>query len=179
MFNALAGIQNLMNKNDTENANRYLGRFARLTRNVLKNQERISLEEEAALLEDYLQMEKLRFGFHYTISVDAAIAIANVEMPAMLLQPFVENAVKHGVSGWQDKGRITIRFEKNNQDLILLISDNGSGFEVEAPHPGLGLSLSRSRIALLNKVYKNTPILLHITSGPGGTEVKISLKHWL
>ena len=179
MFNAMASIQNLMNKNDTDNANRYLGKFARLTRSVLKNQEFISLKEEISLLEDYLQMEKLRFGFHYTIAVDDALVVANIEIPAMLLQPFVENAVKHGISGLQDKGEISIRFDKTDADLHLLIIDNGGGFDLNASYTGLGLELSRRRIALLNNIYKNAPILLQIKTDESGTEVKISLLHWL
>jgi two-component sensor histidine kinase len=179
MFNALASIQNLMNKNDADSANRYLGRFARLTRNVLKNQEFINLAEEINLLEDYLQMEKLRFGFHYTITVDNTLEIANVEIPAMLLQPFVENAVKHGVSELQQEGRINIRFARSNTDLHLTVTDNGSGFDADATHAGLGLALSHKRIVLLNKLYKNTPILLTIKSSKSGTEVKISLVQWL
>src|SRR5690606_22717264 len=68
LFNALAGIQNLMNKNETDNANKYLAKFARLTRNVLDDKELISLSQEKTLLDDYLQMEQLRFGFQYEIS---------------------------------------------------------------------------------------------------------------
>lgn len=179
MFNALASIQNLMNQNDPDKANRYLGKFARLTRHVLKNQELISLQEEIELLEDYLQMEKLRFGFQYAIIVDDTIEAVNVEIPAMLLQPFVENAVKHGVSGLQHTGEITVRFDKKDKDFVILITDNGRGFNRDTHYTGLGLSLSQSRIALLNKICKNTPLLLNITSEASGTEVKITLTHWL
>jgi len=179
MFNALASIQNLMNKQDTDNANHYLGKFARLTRHVLKNQEFVSLEDEISLLEDYLQMEKMRFGFQYSISVAETLDIANVEIPTMLLQPFVENAVKHGLSGLQDKGKISISFEEKEKDLLLLVRDNGTGFDPTIKIAGLGLELSHSRIALLNKIYKNTPILLHIESDSSGTEVRISLLNWL
>lgn len=67
LFNALAGIQNLMNKNEIDNANKYLSKFARLTRNVLDDKELASLSQEKTLLNDYLQMEQFRFGFKYEL----------------------------------------------------------------------------------------------------------------
>ena len=109
-FNALNSIQNLMNKNDVEAANHYLTRFASLTRRVLASRENdmISLADEITLLDDYLQMEQLRFGFTYKINVVDTLNRANIEIPFMLLQPFIENAVKHGVSAMADKGLVQI-----------------------------------------------------------------------
>lgn len=110
MFNALAGIQNLMNKGDINATNRYLSKFSRITRNVLddKNKEAITINEEVSLLEDYLQMEQMRFGFNYNIHIDEKIDRANTEIPSMLLQPYIENAVKHGVSSLKQAGVIAI-----------------------------------------------------------------------
>ena len=101
-----------MNKNETENANKYLSKFARLTRNVLDDKELISLSQEKTLLDDYLQMEQLRFGFKYEINTSANLDLENTEIPSMLLQPFVENAVKHGMAQKADNGKITIVFNK-------------------------------------------------------------------
>jgi sensor histidine kinase YesM len=179
MFNALSSIQNLINKQDVENANRYLSKFARLTRHVLRNQELISLQEELDLLEDYLQMEKLRFGFHYSLFAEETLEVANLQIPAMLLQPFVENAVKHGVSSLGDRGEITIRLEKVKQDLYIFIRDNGGGYDTHSSPSGMGLNLSHKRISLLNQIYKDTSIVLQITSGQSGTEIKLSLIDWL
>jgi two-component sensor histidine kinase len=179
MFNALAGIQNLMNKQETDNANRYLGKFARITRHVLDNKELNSLAEEKSLLDDYLQMEQLRFGFQYTVDIAVQLDAANIEIPSMLLQPFVENAVIHGIAGLRDKGWITIRFVKNEKDLQIIIKDNGNGFDVQEPYKGLGLLLSKNRISLLNNVYGQASVLLDILSGEQGTTITITLKQWL
>ncbi|MFC1222403.1 sensor histidine kinase [Pedobacter sp. BG31] len=179
LFNALAGIQNLMNKNEIDNANRYLSKFARLTRNVLGHKELISLTSEKTLLDDYLQMEQLRFGFQYNISASPDLDVENIEIPAMLLQPFVENAVKHGVAEKGSNGQIEINFIKVEADLILSITDNGTGFDTAKNYDGLGLALSKNRISLLNSIYKETPFMLDIQSGENGTTVKITFTQWL
>lgn len=177
LFNALAGIQNLMNKTDIDQANRYLTKFARLTRNVLNNKDLINLSEEKTLLDDYLQMEQMRFGFSYEILIDDNIDISNLQIPSMLLHPFVENAVKHGLPNDERTGKITISISKKDNDLELAIADNGKGFNKQ--NDGIGLQLSKKRIALLNTIYKDSPINLDVRSGTGGTVVKITLTHWL
>jgi len=179
LFNALAGIQNLMNKNEIDNANRYLSKFARLTRNVLDSKELISLTEEKTLLDDYLQMEQLRFGFQYKINASTDLDKENIEIPAMLLQPFVENAVKHGIAEKGNDGEITVTFEKQVSNLVLKISDNGKGFDTTQTYNGLGLALSKNRISLLNTIYKETPFTLDIQSDTNGTTVTITLTQWL
>nr|WP_068891057.1 histidine kinase [Pedobacter panaciterrae] len=179
LFNALAGIQTLMNTNQTEQANRYLTRFSRLTRAVLKSTDLISLDEERNLLDDYLQMEQLRFNFKYEITTDPNLDLNNVEIPSMLLQPFIENAVKHGIASLSSEGQINIAIFKNDNDLFLKIEDNGKGFDASKSYEGLGFDLSTKRIALLNKIYKQDPILLSIESKPGKTIVTITLTKWL
>lgn len=178
MFNALAGIQNLINKKEIDLANKYLTRFARLTRNVLDdgNKELTSIEHETDLLNDYLQMEQMRFGFQYQIDIDDIDQ--QIEIPAMLLQPFAENAVKHGVSMLKDKVLIKVSIIKSEADLIITISDNGTGFS-DNKATGLGTKLCEERIALLNTIYRNTTILLRTDTGANGTTVTIELKNWL
>jgi two-component system LytT family sensor kinase len=177
MFNALSGIQSLMNQNKSDEVNHYLGKFARLTRNVLDQPDLISLAEEKLLLEDYLQMEQLRFGFKYRFHVSQDLNMDNIEIPSMLLQPFVENAIKHGDKG--DQLEIEVFFIKKDDDLILKIMDNGVGFDPEKSYEGLGLQLSRNRISLLNTIYNSTPLILTMTSGSNQTEIKITLTQWL
>ena len=179
LFNALAGIQTLMNKNEIDNANRYLTKFARLTRNVLEHKELISLTSEKTLLDDYLLMEQLRFGFQYKITASADLDVENIEIPAMLLQPFVENAVKYGVAEKGDEGKIEIDFSSQETDLVLRVKDNGTGFDVTENYDGLGLALSKNRISLLNSIYKETPFLLEMQSDVNGTQIKITLTQWL
>ncbi len=179
LFNALAGIQNLINRNDVDKANRYLGKFARLTRNVLDERlnDLISIEEEKALLDDYLQMEQLRFAFQYTISIEPQLAI--IEIPAMLLHPFVENAIKHGMSQIETNGQISIKFEGQGKNLLISIIDNGKGFKLNENYSGLGIKLSKSRISLLNSIYIDTHIELSMTSNDKGSTILITLKEWL
>jgi two-component system LytT family sensor kinase len=179
LFNALAGIQTLMNTDQTEQANRYLTRFSRLTRAVLKSTDLISLDEERNLLDDYLQMEQLRFNFKYQITIDPNLDLHNTEIPSMMLQPFIENAVKHGIASLGRDGQITISILRNNDDLTLKIEDNGKGFDNSKSYDGLGFNLSTKRIALLNKIYKKDPILLKMESQPGKTIVSIILTKWL
>lgn len=179
LFNALSGIQNLMNKKEIDHANKYLAIFARLTRNVLDHKEQISLSQEEKLLDDYLQMEQLRFGFQYEINHSEDLDLANIEIPSMLLQPFVENAVKHGISQKATVGKITIEFMKQANDLVLTVADNGNGFDTEKKQHGLGLQLSDSRIALLNSIYKENRFILAIQSTTYGTKICLTLTDWL
>lgn len=179
LFNALAGIQNLMNKNEIDNANKYLSKFARLTRNVLDDKELISLSQEKTLLDDYLQMEQLRFGFKYEINCSENLDLTNIEIPSMLLQPFVENAVKHGISKKAADGKISITFMKQAKDLVLTVTDNGNGFDTEKKNNGLGLLLSNSRIELLNSIYKENRFTLAIQSTTNGTKISLTLTDWL
>ncbi|RZL42809.1 MAG: hypothetical protein EOP00_23105, partial [Pedobacter sp.] len=179
MFNALAGIQNLMNTNKIDEANRYLGKFSRLTRNVLDGKELISLAEERTLLEDYLQMEQFRFGFNYVLRIEENLNQDNIEIPTMLLQPFVENAVKHGVSEMGTEGEITISFSAVNKNLVLNVDDNGKGFETGQNYEGLGLQLSKNRLSLLNTLYPETPFLLTMQSTESGSKITITLTQWL
>lgn len=179
IFNALAGIQNLMNKNEVENANKYLARFARLTRNVLDEgqKELTPIANEVSLLTDYLEMEQMRFGFKFSINVGDGVD-QQIEIPAMLLQPFAENAVKHGISALKEDGNITVGINQISNDITLTVSDNGPGFS-KTLSPGMGIKLCEERIRLLNTVYKNTTILLHINPTDKGTTVTIELKNWL
>lgn len=183
MFNALTSIQNLVNKNDMRGANHYLSRFADLTRKVLDTggKELISLDDEIKIMDDYLQMEQLRFNFQYKIIIDEHINTANIEIPAMLLQPFAENAVKHGVADKREEGLVQLAVRQENKDLILSVTDNGLGFTRKQEESGasFGLKLSEERIRLLNDVYKDQPVELNMVSGDSGTTVTIKLTHWI
>jgi hypothetical protein len=181
MFNALTSIQNLMNQQNTVGANHYLSKFADLTRRVLNTttDELISLEDELKIINDYLQIEQLRFGFQYVVDVNEGINLANTEIPAMLMQPFIENAIKHGISSLLDNGKIDIGITREQNNLLLIIADNGKGFDADdMDSPGFGLKLGRERVALLNQLYKDQLIELYISSGTWGTRVIITLNSW-
>lgn len=180
IFNALSGIQTLMNKNEIDTANEYLSKFARLTRRVLDDagKDQVSLADEAALLDDYLKMEQLRFGFKYNITIDNRLN-EDIQIPVMLLQPLVENAVKHGIVDKKKKGLIEVSFLKAGEDLILKVRDNGEGFDKENLLRGKGLELTQNRVSLSNTIYKNTPLSFDIEPTTAGTTATIILKNWL
>ena len=180
MFNALGSIQNLMNKQAADEANRYLNRFAVLTRAALDNSEKdmISLEDEWRIVDNYLQMEQLRFGFSYSLYLDPALHPADIEVPPMLLQPLIENTVKHGVAGKKDR-HITVKAKQAGHDLQLVVEDNGEGFDITKNNTGFGLKLSRERIELLNELYPGKPFQLNIQSTGTGTIITITVNKWI
>jgi two-component system LytT family sensor kinase len=178
VFNALSGIQSLMNNNAVEQANNYLGQFANLTRQILDERELISIEDEIKLLQDYLTMEQLRFPFTVEFLVQEEESFNYIEIPTMLLQPFVENAVKYGIADLKGAGKITVKIAKEQQNIVLMVKDNGKGFDRSVATKGLGLKLSEKRIALLNENYKTCPIELAIDTA-AGTTVQITLTNWL
>lgn len=178
IFNALSSIQGLINKNDPASANHYLAEFGSLLRTSLDNagKESHSLQQEMALLERYLELEKLRFGFHYALNVDPAINATDTTMPLLLLQPLVENAVKHGVAGMQQEGFISVDITPKENDMHVSIADNGKGFG-KYDRQGHGIGLTRERIRLLNKLHRNKHIDLFLPDTDA--TVRLLFKNWL
>ncbi|MBC7411593.1 MAG: histidine kinase [Bacteroidia bacterium] len=165
IFNALNSIQHFVLSNEPMAANKYLSKFAKLVRNILNNSERseISLQEEIAQLELYLDLEKLRFEelFFYSIIVQDGLNVNNIEIPTMLIQPYVENAILHGIVPLKKDGKILIMFEIHDQNLLkCTIQDNGIGREKAAllkknsinKHQSAGTRITQNRLALLNKI---------------------------
>ncbi len=162
IFNCLNSIQNLINNDDKENASRYLVRFAKLIRTTLKSSvnKTISLYDEIGLLESYLELEKLRFKekFNYQIEVDSKLDQYDVDLPPMLIQSYVENAVVHGFAQREYGGELRIQFQHKDQQLEVTIEDNGIGYyhskKNRTPknqgHQSFGMSISNQRIALMN-----------------------------
>jgi two-component sensor histidine kinase len=182
IFNSLSSIQGLINKNETKSANHYLTTFSSLLRDSLVNsdKDRVPLSAELKTLETYLRLEQLRFHFQYSVEVDEGIDTQSIEIPSLLLQPLVENAIKHGVSAKQDKGYIGVRFRRMKDDLQVSITDNGPGFDNSLPTNGFGLKLTKERIRLLNEGDKVCPVLMSIRPAEGkGTTVDLQFKNWL
>ncbi|WP_291914757.1 sensor histidine kinase [Chitinophaga sp. CB10] len=166
IFNALNSIQIFMMKNETESALSYLSRFAKLIRNVLDNSQlnNISVSREVSMLENYMELEKLRFTdqFEYKIIVDPKLDADMVEIPTMIVQPFVENAIWHGLVHKKEKGRLTITFEEAPGRILCTIEDNGVGREKSAAikqmqghsHHSRGLQITRDRLAIYNSRFQ-------------------------
>ncbi|MBC7915918.1 MAG: histidine kinase, partial [Pyrinomonadaceae bacterium] len=184
IFNVMNSIQHFITTKDTVMANQLLTGFARLIRKNLEicNKSYISIEEELAYLTLYLSLEKLRFGnkLNYEITIDPQIDKEETFIPSMLLQPFVENAIWHGIMPRETEGNIWIRLTVQNQNLLYIcIEDDGVGIEnsyksKNNDHISRGMELTRERITLLNKF--DTPIELQVEQTiPSGTKVTISM----
>lgn len=182
IFNALSSIQALINKKETSTANEYLTSFSSLLRENLKYNERemVPLNIEIKILETYTRLEQLRFHFKYTITVSKELNIIPIEIPTLLLQPLIENAVKHGISAMQEQGEIKIEFYSKEKNLYANLSDNGRGFDTAEETKGYGLKLTRERIELLNNKLTNQQIYLSIKSNKNsGTHFLLTFENWL
>lgn len=181
IFNALSSIQGLINKRDIKGANSYLSDFAQLMRDSLNNsnKDQASLDKEIATLDTYLKLEQLRFGFSYRINIDKNINAYDTEIPSLLLQPLVENAVKHGVSVLQDKGIVTLNFTRQQNNMTVNITDNGNGFVVNGGTAGFGLKLTHDRIKLLNEFNKEQAITFEVKKNtPQGANIELIFNNW-
>jgi hypothetical protein len=162
IFNCLNSIQRLILEKDEKGAVNYLTRFAKLVRSTLNASAagKVSLQEEIDLLDNYLRLEKLRFkeAFDYKISADPSLDCDGLVFPPMLLQPYVENAVKHGMAGKERGGKISICLAPlpgKQKGILATITDNGPGLSTRSDsvndHKSLGMSLTMRRLELLSK----------------------------
>lgn len=182
VFNALSSIQSLINKNDIDGANQYLTEFSSLLRDSLQNHKAdlVPLTVDIKTLENYIRLEQLRFNFSYEISIGSNVDINTVEIPSQLLQPLVENAIKHGIAPLKQEGRLSIAINRQNNNLLITINDNGKGFDANQQRPGkFGIALTKERIALLNRSLKGQTVNFAISSNHVGTVVTIIFNHWL
>jgi len=164
IFNCLNSIQNFIITNDLEASNWYLSEFAHLIRQTLDNSEKstISLTNEVIYLKRYLDLEMMRFGhsFSYDIEVDPGLDSDLVCIPTMILQPYIENSIRHGIRYKEDRnGRIDIKFQKSSNGFICIIEDNGIGrkkaqeykSKMHVEYQSKGMSLTAERINILNR----------------------------
>ena len=180
IFNSLSSIQSMMNTGRINEANVYLSEFSSLMRGALNVSDKIynPLDNEISILGTYLKLEQIRFGFDYKISVQHGINSSEIELPVLLLQPMVENAVKHGVSGLKEKGLIKINFFSEGRKFICRISDNGKGYSQEQQEYGYGFRLTNDRIKLINEMTKHKTVELKVDSSEG-TVIKVIFNDWL
>jgi len=181
VFNALSSIRGLIQKRDADSADRYLSEFSRLMRESLQsgNKEMVSVDKELAMLTSYIELEKLRFKFDYRIRVAEGINVHSIEIPTLLLQPLIENAIKHGISGLYEKGTLRVDIRAKGHDMEVEIVDNGGGFDVHAANKGYGIRLTMDRIGLLSSLRPEQPITLNVGSAAEGTTVILLFKNWL
>jgi anti-sigma regulatory factor (Ser/Thr protein kinase)/heme exporter protein D len=181
IFNALNSIDALVHAGENEKATAYLADFSDMMRNTLRNGDIVftNLSEDIAMLEKYIRIEQLRFDFKYVIIIDQKINTTEIEFPPMLLQPAVENAVKHGVAGMGNIGLIAIIISRSDHDLVITIKDNGhKKYPQKTKGTGHGIVFTKERINSLHKLYKHE-IDYQLEYLPGETLVRFHFKNWL
>lgn len=186
IFNSLNSINDFISKNDVESASNYLTKFAKIMRQTLENsmQNDIPLEEDLKMLELYIQVESMRLNnkFTYTINVENGIDLENTLVPPLILQPFIENSIWHGLSNKASDGHIEITIKKEGNMLVCVVDDNGVGriLKPEVDSIGtksLGIRITKSRIDILNKKKQANGSLKMIDKEQGvRVEVKLPLQ---
>ncbi|RZJ29202.1 MAG: hypothetical protein EOO48_08050 [Flavobacterium sp.] len=153
IFNSVQNIRNLIDRRKNDEAVKYLDQFSVLTRQILENSNEnyISLEEELAMIENYLSIQQLLYNHKFTfeITVEDTIEADSTFLPPMLTQPFIENAIKHGLGNVEENGKIKIAFFLDAGKLFFEVSDNGKGFEAAksvSNHKSLAMTITRERL---------------------------------
>lgn len=192
IFNSLNSIQNFVLKNDVDSANYYLSNFSTLMRKVLEYSQHnyITLAEELELINLYLKMETLRFSqkFDVEIRIDPTIDQHLVKIPPMLLQPYLENAIIHGLPLIKHKGILLVWVQDHPDHMSIIIEDNGIGrakasaIRKRSGHKSKGLENIEKRIQLYNKISEH-PLKVEIidltneTGDSTGTRVQINIPY--
>lgn len=192
IFNSLYSIQNFIVTEKPDKASIYLSKFAKLVRNILDNstEELVPVEKEISTLENYLDLQKVRYAgkFDYRIDIDDDIDPVTIKIPPMLAQPFIENAIEHGIRHKEVPGHIIIRFSLKHQTLIFEVEDDGVGRrtarEIELrrdpEHKSISTSLTRERLIHLNRKLHKKIVLeiidLEDTHGnAAGTKIRFGI----
>lgn len=194
IFNSLNSIKSLINKNENEKAAEYLTIFSKLMRTLFQNSDRreISLHEELHTCQLYTQIEKMRFGkrVNFIFEIDEGLDLKGIKIPALILQPFIENAIWHGLVPREQGGKVVISVRQSPGDAIeCVIDDDGIGRELskqykaqyEATHQSRGIGLTQSRLEL-DKFLNNRENAISVIDKademgkPAGTTVIITFK---
>jgi tetratricopeptide (TPR) repeat protein len=188
IFNALNSVNHFIAQQDERTANKFLSDFSLLMRLVLENSEQdfISLSQEQEMLALYLKLEHYRFRdkFDYEFTIEPGINSDAVELPPMLIQPYIENAVWHGLRYKEGRGLLSVQIAQNSIEIEVKISDNGIGRKKSAEiktanqrkHNSTGLKNIRERLSIINKVYRaNYRVEIDDLPDDAGTTVRIYL----
>lgn len=183
IFNSLSSLQSYILTNQNERASEYIHRFSKLIRSVMEHSIKgeLTLAEEVQLLSEYVSLEANRFKgqFDFDISVQDEIRSDHVVIPSLLIQPFVENAIRHGLTGTGKRGMLKICFYMRQKELYCFVKDNGHGRKKHHPvagHHSTGIRFTEERIRLLiNEPVREVVKIkdLFANSEPAGTIVEI------
>jgi ligand-binding sensor domain-containing protein len=188
IFNSLNSIQHYIFNTKSDEAIKYLNKFARLVRIILNNSERptVTVGDDLEALKLYLELEQMRFEdkFDYEIIVDESVDVDYDIMPPLLMQPYVENAILHGLNPKPVKGKLTIKLSSENNFLICTIADNGIGrdkaSEIRRTMPvkkykSLGMKITEDRLKILNEI-NNSQLSVTITDLKGAGNESLGTK---
>jgi len=187
IFNALNSVNSFISKNDERAANRYLSDFSRLMRDVMENSQEdfISLTKEIDILSMYLKLENHRFKnkFDYSFDVDENINTEDILIPPMLIQPYIENAVWHGLRYKKEKGFLKVNIQKSDNAIIVTVEDNGIGRkksqEIKTDNQKIlkstGIKNIDSRLKIISDVYKAKLGVTIEDAIPVGTKVTVKI----
>ncbi|MDX8571314.1 histidine kinase [Elizabethkingia sp. HX QKY] len=179
IFNTVSNLQGLISEKETTKSISYLTKFARLMRNILEYEKEdfISVEDEIRLLEDYMQLQQMRFktSFEYSITVNDNVHPYFQLIPPMLLQPFVENSIIHGFGNIDYIGKINIIFENKTDYMEIIIEDNGRGKAAQytdVNKQSLSTSITEQR---LNVLFPKTNSFVKTSAIDNGFRVEINI----
>ncbi|NMH28640.1 tetratricopeptide repeat protein [Flavobacterium silvaticum] len=166
IFNSLQNVRSLINNGQSDEALNYVTKFSRLTRQILESSDvnYISLEEEIEMIQNYIGVQQLLYdnSFDFELSVDETIDPEATMLPPMLTQPFIENAIKHGLGNKKTDGKIHIGFYLKKDKLFFEVSDNGLGFgtsQTKSGHKSMAMAITKERLV---KYTKNESFELQI-----------------
>lgn len=166
IFNSLNSIKNYILTNKPTDAARYLTDFANLIRSVLQQSQQsfISLKDELEILELYIRLEQMRFEnkFDFSYNIDEQVDTTYIKIPALLLQPYVENAIWHGLMHKETKGELKVEVKMGEDEVLCTIEDNGIGrkksteihSKTARPHKSMGLQINGERLKVLHELHK-------------------------
>lgn len=194
IFNSLTAIQSYIFRNDPKSAGKYLASFAKLVRLILENSRNkyTTIGKEIKTLEHYLELQALRFDekFEFAIEADPEIERESMTIPPMLTQPFIENAIEHGLTSVAGKGHIVIRYLLNDDLILIEVEDDGIGInkamelqkEGQKSHISLATKISKERLENLNKLEKgkismDIVDLANIDKSQHGTKVTFKIPY--
>ncbi len=174
IYNCLNSIQYFNMKKEFENTQYYLQLFTKLIRKTMQYSQEafIPIGQELKYLNHYLELEKLRFKERLSFSIEVGDDVDMTSMiPAMLIQPYVENALKHGLATNSAPGRVAIRFERTETGLRILVEDDGPGIPETQRHGAMGMRLSGTRANAYNQLFE-LDIRVNVTNKEEGHDTK-------
>lgn len=160
IFNSLNSIQSFLLYQENEKAEKYLLKFSKLIRSTLTNSREtfISIDQEIDLLKNYVELEQMRFQNKFEFNIKSSSSLSQTLIPPMLIQPFVENAILHGLAKRPQNGQLDIEFSKSIDTIVVKISDNGVGLMHEkkskySTHRSFGTEITKERMAIYEKNF--------------------------